>query len=237
MNQIIEQLIPLADAHQQADEYVSGTYGDSSTAKACAIGCTINDARKIGLLNGVENCDHVAIAQATGVPEIAWRMLDHCFEGLAETDRPALTPLFLRAAAIGRSHDTLAARIVVRLMTRLAAEAMVADVRASAEVVADLYRRRARGDEPAKEQWDAARQQAYAAWKQADAARQQAYAARRQADAARQQADAAWQQADAARQQVDAAQQQAYAAQQQAYAAWQQWWVWCADMLCEEVAK
>ena len=190
-NTILQQLIPLAEAHQQADDYVAGSYGDPKEPKACAIGCTINDARRLGrlgVLNGVTNSDHAAIAAATGVPEAAWRLLDRCFESMPEAERSALPPRFLRSAAAGANLASVPARISARLMRRLEADALDGAVRSVAALVASLYERRGRGDEPSKGEWDAARQQAYAA-------------------------------------------------EQQAYAAGQQWWSWCADMLCEELAR
>lgn len=36
---------------------------------------------------------------------------------------------------------------------------------------------------------------------------------------------------------VDPSSEEWNAAWHQAYAAWQQFWAWCADMLCEELAR
>jgi hypothetical protein len=230
---VLKKLIPLADAHQAADEYISGDYW--LRGKGCAVGCTVHDAKALKFLP--KNCDagdHAALAAATGVPEMLWILADNIFEGLAETERSAWTPRFLRAAKSCKKIDSVPARVTARLAERLAEDATREDVRAACRLNAGLWDRRADGNDPSDEEWDAARQQAYAARQQADAARQQAYAARQQAyaawqqaDAACQQADAACKQADAACQQADAARQQAYAAWQQAYAAWQQAYAAC----------
>ena len=228
-------LVKLAEAHQAADEYIEGQYGWDGGA--CAIGCTILDARNVGLLpKQTAPNDHHAL-EVLGVPELAWRLCDAVFEGLPDADRPAWTPKFLRAIRPDADYTNLPSRIMVRLAERLAADALSDDNRKCAELNASLYRRRAAGDEPLESEWDAASQQADAAWQQAYAARQQAYAAWHQADAASQQADAARQQADAAWQQADAAWQQAYAARQQADAARHPFWSWCGEMLLEELAQ
>jgi hypothetical protein len=214
-----KQLIELADAHQAADEYVAGRY--KWDTGACAIGCTIRDAKKLKLLPAsTASDDHASLAR-TGVPELAWRLCDHIFEGLPEDERAAWTPRFLRAIRPDADYANLDARIMVRCARKLAVDAINPDVRKCCEVNSILWERRAKGEDPSKEEWDAA-------WQQADAAWQQAYAAWHQADAARHQADAAWHQADAAWHQADAAWHQAYAA------GWK-FWRWCADMLCEEL--
>jgi len=236
---ILDQLIPLADAHQQADEYVSGTYWEqlNGHGRGCAVGCTIHDAVAIGVLPaGTQHDNHADIAEATGIPEMLWRLADHIFEELSDADRPGWTPRFLRAASQCKCCDRVPARVMGRLARRLADDAIRDDVRDSATLVASLWERRGRGDDPAESEWDAAWKQAYAAWKQAYAARKQAYAARKQAHAAWKQADAAREQAYAAWKQAHAAWEQADAAREQAYAAREQFWQWCADVVCEELA-
>ena len=219
---VIEQLIPLAVKHQEADEYIRGTYWNSNKMKGCSVGCSIADLKKLGVLNDVSYGDHKALAAATDMPEMLWRLSDNIFEGLPADDRAAWTPRFLLACKKAKNIANAPARIMARLADKLAEDSIRDDVREACKIGAALWRRRANGDEPKKSEWDAAWQQADAAWQQAYAARQQADAAWQQADAAWQQADAAWQQADAAWQQADAAWQQADAAWKQAYAAREQ---------------
>lgn len=209
MNVLLEKLIPLAEAHQAADEYVAGRY--EWNGGACAVGCTIRDAIKLDYLPAATTKpdDHAKIADATGLPEMLWRLADNIFEGLPRDERPAWTPRFLKAAAACQSAESVPARIMARLADRLAGDAMREDVKAAARTVAALWRRRADGDDPAESEWNAAWQQANAAW-------QQAYAAMLQADAARVQAYAAWQQADAAA---------------------RQFWTWCANVVIEELSR
>jgi hypothetical protein len=229
MSTVIEKLIPLADAHQAADEYIAGTYWDAAENKGCTVGCTVEDAKRLGILNGVTHDNHAALARATDVPEMLWRLADHIFEGLPDSDRPGWTPRFLRAVRDAQDLANAPARIMSRLALRLAEDAMRPDVADVCRVASQLWLRRSCRDGPTEKEWDAAKQQADAAWHQAyaakqraGAAKQRAYAARQTADAAKQQAYAAWQQAYAAWHQADAAWQQAYAARQQAYAAKQQ---------------
>ena len=206
---VIEKLIKLADAHQQADEYVAGRYWDADRHRGCSVGCTVEDAKRLGVLNGVSHDDHAALARVTGLPELAWRLADTVFEGLPSNLRPGWTPRFLRAAVPGADYSRWPARIMARLGEKLAEASIRDDVRQVALTTAGLWTRRANGDEPSEKEWIAAWEQAYAAW-------EQAYAAWEQADAAWGQADAAWEQADAA---------------------CEQWIQWLADVVCDELAK
>lgn len=87
-----DKLVELADAHQRADEYRSGRY-EWRDGGACAIGCTMRDAKALGLIPKTARLgDHVECAKINGVPELAWRLVDHIFEGLPTEDRPGWTP-------------------------------------------------------------------------------------------------------------------------------------------------
>ena len=169
---VLKRLIPLADRHQKADEYRAGHYWQGNgSGTGCAVGCTIHDAIKLGVLpQATSHESHASIAKATGLPEMVWRLADNIFEGLPEDDRPAWTPRLLRAAAKCKNLERVPALIMTRLAERLAADAIRDDVKAVTLVVAGLWRRRANGDEPDAKEWDAAWQQAYAARQQADAA-------------------------------------------------------------------
>jgi len=185
---MIDQLISLADAHRDADEYATGHY--EWRGAACAIGCTIHDANIIGLTQGISPDDHAAIGAALGVSEFVMRLVDHIFEGIGNI-RSAWPPRFLRAVKSRGSAPNLDERIMVRFCRQLADDAMEDQNKACAELNASLWQRRADGDDPTAAEWDAARRQAsaaryqaHAAWLQADAARHQAHAARHQAHAA-----------------------------------------------------
>lgn len=156
---IIEQLIPLSVAHQKADEYISGTYWDASSERGCSVGCAIADLKKIGVLNGVEYGDHAALAKATNVPEMLWRLSDNIFEGLPDADRAAWTPRFLRAIKKAKDLDNAPARIMARLAERLAKDAIRDGVKAACKIVAKLWRRRVKSDELKKAELNAAREQ------------------------------------------------------------------------------
>ena len=210
---MIDQLISLADAHRDADEYAKGHYEWHGTA--CAIGCTIHDANIIGLTESIDTDDHAAIGNALGVGEFVMRMVDNIFEGIGNI-RSAWPPRFLRAVKSRGSAPNLDERIMVRFCRQLADDAMEDQNKACAELNASLWQRRADGDDPTAAEWDAA-------WQQASVARNQAHAAWLQARAAWLQARAAWQQASAAQLQADVA--------------GRQYWEWAADMLCEELAK
>lgn len=226
----LTQLIALADAHQAADEYRAGHY-EWKDGGACAIGCTIRDAKAIGLVpRNVRLGDHAALARANGVPELAWRLCDRIFEGLPDDERTAWTPRFLRAIRADADYSHLPARIMARCAHKQAADAMTPEIKAVSGRVAALWDRRANGDEPQQAEWIAAQQQAGAMWQQAGAAWQQAQAAWFYTNAAWQQAGAAWHQSDAVR-------QQAWATWQQVGAVRENFWRWCGDMLCEELAR
>ena len=101
---MIDQLISLADAHRDADEYATGHY--EWRGAACAIGCTIHDADIIGLTQGISPDDHAAIGEALGVSEFVMRLVDHIFEASGDI-RPAWTPRFLRAVKSRGSASNL----------------------------------------------------------------------------------------------------------------------------------
>lgn len=225
MASVLEQLIPLADAHREADQYRARYYwrgnGDGT---GCAVGCSIHDAVKLGILpDGTDHGDHQAVSRATGMPEMLWRLADHIFEGLDSDSRPAWTPRFLRSASKCTNFEHVPSRIMARFAERLAEDAIRDDVKQVCQKVAALWRRRAAGEDPPDSEWGAAWHQAKVAWHQADDAREQAKVAWHQAKAAWHQADAAWHQADAAR--------------EQAYAARWNFWSWCADVVCDELLK
>jgi hypothetical protein len=189
----LKNLINLADAHQVADEYIAGQYQWNDGA--CSIGCTIRDAKNLGILPKSTTPDsHKSLAK-TGVPELVWRLCDSIFEGLAQEHQSAWTPRFLRSIKPNADYSLLPSRIMARCAKKLSADAIDPIVAKNCLTVASLWDCRAAGEEPDQAEWDAAWQQADAAW---------------------QQADAAWQQADAAR---------------------QEFWIWCADMLCEELSR
>ena len=165
MNAIIEKLIPLADAHQAADEYIAGQM-EWNGKGACSIGCTCYDATMLGILPEGSYYDHAALAEATGTDPRLWRLADAIFEGLPEEERTAWTPRFLRAAS--RCDDTTAA--VWRLMAWLLgpdspsaqgnAHPAVADAVAG---VRQLCERSVAGEKVPSTEWSAARSAAESA--------------------------------------------------------------------------
>lgn len=119
---VIDQLIPLADAHQAADEYRAGRYeveDDGDGLGACGIGCTIHDAITLGVLPPeTDPGDHEALSAAIGVPEWALRLLDSVFERLPVEHRPPLTPAFLRRARHVGNWERVKAGFLVSLLAR-----------------------------------------------------------------------------------------------------------------------
>lgn len=161
VNPIIERLIPLADAHQAADEYEGGHY--HWTGRACSIGCTIRDAKALGILGpDVDPDDHAALAEASAVPEWAWRTCDRIFEEFPQRLRPSWTPRFLRGAALVQNWARVKARFLVSLL-----EAVRHRNPKAVDPVLALWRRALTGDMPTQEQWRRARAEA---WPVAEAA-------------------------------------------------------------------
>ena len=165
MNAIIQKLIPLADAHQAADEYIAGqTKWDGKGA--CAIGCTCYDATMLGILPEGSYYDHAALAEATGTHPRLWHLADAIFEGLPEEERTAWTPRFLRAAS--QCDDTH--RAVWRLLAWLLgpdspsaqgnAHPAVADAVAGVRL---LCERSAAGEKVPSTEWSASRSAAESA--------------------------------------------------------------------------
>lgn len=164
MQNIIEQLIERADAHQAADEYKKGHYewnGDG----ACAVGCAIKDLIDIGALPpDTKRSDHAAIAEATNTDPRIWHLQDRIFESL---DNPsAWPPRFLRA--VSQCEDTHAA--VWRFLAwLLGPESPSAEGNANPEVsdevghVRSLCGRAAVGDMPNGAAWSSAEEAARSA--------------------------------------------------------------------------
>lgn len=165
-----KRLVALAKGHQKSDEYIRGTYWDKDEKKGCAVGCTIADAKREGILNGVDYGDHEALATALGCTRYMTLMIDHIFEGLGQDDAVKWTPKFLASLKVNIDYSSMETRMAIALLTDkeigLAEIATREDVRAVAKLTADLYKRRLAGDEPTDAEWDAARQQAYAARQQ-----------------------------------------------------------------------
>lgn len=98
-------LLPLAVDHATHDHYCKGKYetaaSTTSEFRGCSIGCTINDARNLGLLpESTLPSDHKAVANLLfgGVTNLA-RLQDRIFEGLEGDDSVYWTPRLLRTVA------------------------------------------------------------------------------------------------------------------------------------------
>src|SRR5579863_2961986 len=172
-------------AHEKADEIIHGSYWDNS--KGCAVGCTIHGS------------SHAAYETELGVPIVIARLEDAIFEGSSNGWSKRFPGRLLEAIPVGADLSLVHAHFFVWLLTsdeigleRIAGDRE--DVKKSLRDVAEIWRRRAEGEDP-----DAARAAAAAA---RAAARAAAWAAARaDADAARAE-DAAW---AAARADADAA--------------------------------
>ena len=134
----LAQLVTLADAHREADEYVAQQYEWDNGA--CAVGCTIRDAVMIGVLPNLTRPDnHKSLALALGVPEELAHLEDAIFEGL-----PAVAPIRMNlqiAAEVGARRRVGLARRHRRGGGR-AAEKMRSQAAAAQDVVAGLFLRR-----------------------------------------------------------------------------------------------
>lgn len=99
-------LLPLAEAHAAKDEYICGTFAAVTNVlggpfRGCSIGCTIHDAKELGLLTErVDDGDHNAVAGLLfgGVSQLA-KLQDDIFEELPPGDAINWTPELLRAVA------------------------------------------------------------------------------------------------------------------------------------------
>lgn len=178
----LAQLVTLADAHREADEYRAGTY-QWTHGGACSIGCTILDAVKIGVLpKGTKRDSHKSLATVLGVPEQLTCLQDAIFEGLPDGARRDWTPRFLRAVASGADYSMVWPRFGLWLLTDGPVRhglGIRPDVDAAVKGVADLYREWVTtGAKPAQSRWVAARDAACAPRGAACAARDAACAAR-----------------------------------------------------------
>lgn len=204
--EVKSRMIELADEHQKNDEYLAGRFWNNG--KGCSIGCTIHDAKKLGLVDELEYGDHAALAKVLGVPEFVTRIMDTIFEWLPDAERPAFTPLVLRTIRPDRHYATLQDHFSAWCMLDpkygVSIVASNPDVRCVSKRIGELYAKRARGEAISDADLEVAQLQADAAQLQADAARQQAFAAQLQVFATQLQVGAVSQLADAVLQQSDA---------------------------------
>jgi hypothetical protein len=191
----IDDLIEMADAHAEADEYLAGAYWLADGGKGCSIGCTARDC-------GLEPNDHAGLAAVLGIEVRVCHVIDSVFEWLPIAERSAWTPRVLRAARDGAGRRTgsvwlaFADRMLTRIIDRGARDRLAGGAPACVTVVRDLCRERVPADDPrwasagAAARAEAAARWAAARWKKA-AARPGRHAEARAAAAAevRQQAD------------------------------------------------
>ncbi len=76
--------------HQEMDDFIRGNYGDSTTSKGCAVGCSIASINKLNNTN-VSQSDHKGL-EAIGVPEWLAHLEDRFFENVSK-DRHKQWPL------------------------------------------------------------------------------------------------------------------------------------------------
>ena len=107
----LHALIPLAEAHAEYDELITGDYGheDPDTPGGfigCSIRCTIYDAQRLGLLrSNINRDDHRAVASLLYDGHV-WvaGLQDHLHESLPDAERMQWTPRLLRTV-IGYEID------------------------------------------------------------------------------------------------------------------------------------
>ena len=197
---IAEKLLPLALAHQKADEYTAGRYGGpvADTFRGCSIGCTIWDAKKLNLIDkGVLYGDHEEVANLLfgGVEQIA-HLQDAIFEGLPSKDRPTWTPRLLVAIKKAPSKinwQNVWHKWATWLMNNLLdIPDLSEDVQQAIRSVRDLHQASFLGLSVDEEDWREAAEAARAASRAASRAAEAAEAASRAAEAAEAAAEAAW---------------------------------------------
>lgn len=113
----LAQLVALADAHRESDEYIAGTYEKKNDGKwqgGCAIGCVVHDAVKIGVLpEGTSAYGHCSLSEASGIPTDVWYLVEAIFEGLSEEERAAWTPMLLRAIKFRADYSQVGRRMKI----------------------------------------------------------------------------------------------------------------------------
>lgn len=173
-----KQLVDLADKHRAADEYIAGTYGKISGKKwigGCAIGCTVRDAKSLGILpEHTYDGAHAKISEATGVPKTIWYLCDTMFEGLPAEHRRQFTPTFLRTLKPGVDYSNVWPQFAIFILhdCRQYACAEAADL---IDKCIDAYQRHLRGEAVTQDEWNELSASAYTA--KSSAAEAAAYAA------------------------------------------------------------
>ena len=89
--------------HQEADQFVKGTYGESGAAgvfKGCSVGCTIDSVNRI-LGKSYSPSNHQALEESVGIPEWLAKLQDTLFEGLPDGEGAQFSVDFLSAIPVG----------------------------------------------------------------------------------------------------------------------------------------
>lgn len=79
------QMVAAAEAHRNADEYISGTYGGRTNGsfRGCSVGCSLFDVATIRGIAIDGWSDHETLADALGVPHWVTHLQDTLFEGVS----------------------------------------------------------------------------------------------------------------------------------------------------------
>jgi hypothetical protein len=176
-------------AHRVEDSIIQGLYQEidhnlASGYRGCLIGCTL-PAQAKGREPSVGW--HTRVEELYGIPRAIGYLLDRIFENLPTDDgqHAVFAVASIEAVPVGADLSLVSSKLMLEILADaergvLRHTAEGSDQRAAVEAVIALYVRRLAGDEPSRDEWLAARRDAYAA----DAAYADADAAAYAADAA-----------------------------------------------------
>lgn len=154
---IKEKYLARVRAHVLADELIHGKYWENG--KGCAVGCTVHSS------------DHMAYEKELGIPIVLARLEDGIFENLENGESKKWPERFLSSIKVGADLSSVGSKFFIWLLVdpqdgviRFASQTG----RTSIEKVANLYKRRLNGNEPAYKEWAAEAWEAAAYRKIAD---------------------------------------------------------------------
>jgi hypothetical protein len=101
--------------HQKADDFIRGTYFNSTSGKGCAVGCSLESVSRLKKLKFSFN-DHTLYEKHLGIPEWLARVEDTLFEGMTEERSKTWPVEFAQAIHPGADLERVRVPFIVMLL-------------------------------------------------------------------------------------------------------------------------
>jgi hypothetical protein len=101
--------------HQKADDFIRGTYFNSTSGKGCAVGCSLESVSRLKKLKFSFD-DHTLYEKHLGIPEWLARVEDTLFEGMTEERSKTWPVEFAEAIHPGADLEKVRVPFIVMLL-------------------------------------------------------------------------------------------------------------------------